>query len=139
MSTSKKNTFAESMQKAYYWVNLFKEEQDASPSKIIASKLMFYYLNVIALLKEAKNQGNEEEKAKVELIESLIPSQEALLALFVVIQKKHQLSSKDLGRFSVEMRSELLAMRNEEKRKAKKQEFQGKLEKVLTLLETYVE
>lgn len=137
--TKKNSTFAEVMQKMHYWVDLFKKEQSAPPSKIRASRLLFLYVNVVVLLKDATTLASDESQLKtVEEIQSLTPSQELLLALFLIIEKKSSLSSKALGKFSVETRTELLQMRSESKLKEKKQEFQNNLEKILDLLEPFV-
>lgn len=136
--TKKLSTFTEIMQKTHYWVDLFKKEQAAPPSKIRASRLLFLYTNVAVLLKDAMNLATDEERKRVDQIQELIPSQESLLALFVIIQKKSLLSSKDLSRFSVETRTELIQLRSESKLKEKKQTFQENLEQIIVLLQPFV-
>ncbi|AHB40923.1 TPA: hypothetical protein DIC40_06240 [Patescibacteria group bacterium] len=136
--TKKLSTFKEVMQKMHYWVDLFKQEQSVRPSKIRASRLLFLYTNVAVLLKDATILATDGEHKIVEEIQSLIPSQESLLALFLIIEKKSSLSSKDLGRFSVETRTLLLLLRNEDKLKEKKQMFQDNLEQIIVLLQPFV-
>jgi len=131
-------SFASVMQKIHYWADLFKKEQAATPSKKIASKLIIFYVNILALLKEAKKLATDEEMLKVQEIEVLIPSYESLLAFFVCVEKGSSLSSRELGRFSVETRMELLSWRNSDKFKEKKQEFQDRLENIIVLLKPFM-